>query len=233
MFNSAKMREIACVVEAVAMHRLRTNSKSHSLITFEGTVLDRLCLHFVRQAWQEQDYSIICSIRPCMDMKLQQEVRQFAEQHSYPFVGYEGDCEVDQHEKKFVTICCDNISAVIRSRLQGRNGQLVLSGLLNGWSQSYFQAINAETESFSAESSSQYVLNPGPKSNVDWQTLFIFEGFFPIDILAAYFCLVSLDLELHHIPTCYLSCHNEVQQETLRARLDDLKRLVSPIVSIE
>lgn len=224
MLTATKMREIACVVEAVALHRLWMHRKPHSLITFEGTVLDRLCLHFVRQVWQEQDYTIVCSIRPCMDTRLQQEVRQFAEQHGHPFVGYEGDCEIDQPTKRFVTIRCNNISEVIRSYLQGRNGQLVLSGLLNGWSQSYFQAINAEAESFIATGNSFHVLNPGPKSEADWQTLFVFEGFYPIDVLAAYFCKVSLDLELHHIPTCYLSCHNEEQQKTMRDRLETLKQ---------
>jgi hypothetical protein len=117
---------------------------------------------------------------------------------------------------------------MISNKLKGRNGVLVLSGLLNGWSQSYFQAINADTGSFSTASTSLHVLNPGPKSGADWQTLFVFEGFYPIDILATYFCAVSLDIELHHIPTCYLSCHNEDQQEVLRDRLDVLKALVRP-----
>lgn len=227
MLTAKDFERISVDVATISKKRLESHQRECNLVTYEGTLLDRLCLHFVSQVWPTDSYRVVCSVRPCMHPLLQAEVRSYAARHGYFFLDYVGDCEVDSERGQFVSVQCNNISMAVTSRLKGTRGLLVLSALLNGWSRRNFLAINSELQSYTLTSKSLHLLEPGSGTIADWQTLFLFEGLSPIEILATYLWSVSCDLELHHIPLCYLSCYNEEQQVLFRNKLDQMKRLVA------
>lgn len=226
MLTKREFERMSSEVSAVVKRRLRNHRRRSNLLTYEGTILDRLCFHFVSEAWPGGSYSVLCSVRPCMHPLLQSEVRDFAARNGHALVGYSGDCEVDHRGHRFLSVRCDNVAEAITERLRGTDGLLVLSGLLNGGARRNFQAINTESRSFRHESVPLPLLEPGPGTSADWKTLFLFEGFYPLQILATYLWLVSHDLEVHHIPLCYLTCYNEEQQVVLRDHLIQMKNAV-------
>jgi len=100
MLSVETLLEKARSVEAVAIQRLRANKKAYNLVTYEGTILDQLCLHFTQRVWKQSDYQVICSIRPCMARSLQVEVEEFARANNHPLIGFEDDCEIDRERNR-------------------------------------------------------------------------------------------------------------------------------------
>ncbi|MCF7844527.1 MAG: hypothetical protein K9M03_01720 [Kiritimatiellales bacterium] len=207
-------------IEEIIFGRLKRYKKGHNLITYEGTAEDKLCLDYVKNAWHDSEYEVICSIRPCMDIKLQEEVRSFAQQNGYRFVDYIGDCVVDEKEKQFISICCSNVRSAIQEVLSGTNGLLIQGSIMDNKSRDEFKYANDQLQSFSTSAnSSSPLVKPGPKSVADWDTLFLFDGLSRTDFLTTYFSRMPTEIEDYQIPVCYLLCYNERQQLAIREML--------------
>jgi len=196
MQNQCPIIGKTCEVEELVFRRLQRYKRDRNLITYEGTAEDKLCLNFVKSAWDKNEYEVLCSIRPCMDIQLQEEVHSYAQLNGYQFVDYVGDCVVDEQQKQFISTCC-----------QG--------SIMDNWSRDNFESVNEKLQSFSTNNSS-LLAKPGPKSMADWDTLFLFDGLSHLDFLATYLKRISTTIEDYEIPVCYLLCYNEQQQLAIR-----------------
>jgi hypothetical protein len=214
--SHAIVEKAANTVRATCLARLRGASAQSNLFMYDGTVLDRLAAEFVAEALPGTAHETACAIRPCMHAELRNEVIEYASRNCLPLLGYEGDCDIDQATRTFVVAKCDNVTGYIRGRLHGKNGLLIVSSLLNEtWGQEQFQRINSELQSFEFSDRRLVVAEPGVGSQADWRTLFLFHGFQIAEILAAYWVQFGTEPKPHHIPRCYLTCHNERQQRVI------------------
>jgi hypothetical protein len=208
--------DVAARLSTTVRRRLEQHWRDHTLVTYEGTIPDQLAMHFIRGAWPRHSYEIVCSVRPCMDKRLQDEVREFASEHELPFVDFAHDCRINRGTHRFERIACDNVADAITARLQGRNGLLVTSAFLNEWSRPLFEQLNTASPAFHFDAAPE-LAEPVAGGAKDWQTLFLFEGFFPLDIVVCYRKFVSPTIHQHHVPLCYMICYHEVQQLTILA----------------
>jgi hypothetical protein len=194
--------------------RLARFHRSVNLVTYEGTPLDRLVLHFVQSCWRPEEYRLICSVRPCMDPSLIAEIREFAARRGCPLVDFQGDCPA-RHPWENAPRSCENVTRHIYDHLQGTAGLLVSSALLNSETGTGFQQTNELYSGLYEFDTPELARYRHPSADRNWNTLFLFEGCHPQDVLPAFFHFVAEDLEPHHIPVCYLDCYNEQEQRKL------------------
>ena len=225
-------------VRDLIIQRLERYRRSVVLLTYEGTVLDRLAHHWVCGVWREQDYRVICSVRPCMHPNLIAEVEAFATRYSYPLIGFENDCSARYPWKRAEPRSCENVSQYIFDTLKGTEGLLLSSALLNRNTGSGFEETNTDYAGLYTFERAELARYRTPTPERNWYTLFLFEGLQPVDVVWAYLCFVSPDLERYHIPLCYLDCYNEQEQrkiielvETNKEHMLGVIRQIRPMVS--
>lgn len=199
-------------VRKIATERLRKYKRVVNLLTYEGTILDRLAFHFVNTTWNVDEYRVICSIRPCMHPDLIAEVTYFAAYHGYQLVGFQGDCSARRPWETSVPRSCENISKHIMEHLKGSHGLLISSALLNSETASGFTSINSMYSGLFKLESHELARYQDVSDGKNWATLFLFESLTPLDVVTSYSYFVSTDLQLYHIPLCYLDCYNEKEQ---------------------
>ena len=215
-------RWLAAFEEVIARRLLRFRRRAN-LVTYEGSMLDRLALHFVERCWRPKLYSLVCSVRPCMLPALVDEVERFAASRRLPLVGFESDCPA-RHPWETGTRTCENIGQYIYRSLRGTDGLLVTSALTNADTGGRFSVINESYSELYVFRSPELADHRQPGPNHTWSTLFLFEGYWPTDVLLAYLYFVKDALEVHHLPVCYLDCYNERQQRKLIALVQSRKQ---------
>ncbi|MCK5017775.1 MAG: hypothetical protein KAS32_11990 [Candidatus Peribacteraceae bacterium] len=207
--------EVTEEAENTIIARLQRYGKNTNVLTYEGTLQDQLCLNFVENTWGGHRYEVICSTRPCMSQRLQNDVASFASANGFIFLPHIGDCEIDDVNGKFIKVCCDNVRDALVKSLSGKNGLLVQGSVMDEYSRTSFIKLNSDLHMFECHDSSP-VVKPGYNTETDWDTLFLFDGFSITDLILLYIKRVSQDIENLEIPICYLLCYNERQQIVIR-----------------
>lgn len=188
--------------------RLRKEIRKRNVLTYDGTLLDRLALSYVRRIWKPAQYELVCAVRPCMHGQLQGEVADFALRHRCPLAGFNGDCIVDKERGVFRTVRCGNITPLIQEAFSGSGGLLISTAVLSDWSKTMMVQVNETRQSYRFVNGLA-LARPGCRSMAEWETLFLFEGLEPLDLVAAYVSDVQPVIQQYWIPRCYLCCFNE------------------------
>lgn len=213
MINSEKIIYITSLVENIVMQRLN-EIQEPILLTYEGTLLDRLALYFVNKKWPDKNYSLICSIRPCMDKKLIEEVTLFAQMQHVILCTFSKNCEIDKKTGIFLLTMCQNISGYIYNWIEKNQGTQIISALLPDYNLPLFFQLNEKMKAGYITKEKEHFVFSNVLSNS--KQVFLFKGLFPLDMVLSYFYFVSFDLDLSHIPLCYLCCYNEQEQKQMR-----------------
>lgn len=215
----AARRELAGFLglfERTVARRLARFWRPVTLFTYEGTMLDRLALRLLERCRAPGDYSVVCSVRPCMLPALIHEVRSFASRHGYEVVGFDGDCPARFPWEKEAPRSCEAIGREIYRRLRSTRGLLVSSAPLNQDTYDGFAEVNTEHDGGLYLFESPEIARRRQRGDGrDWRTLFLFQGFTADDLFLAYLRYLSTDLELHHLPLCYQDCYHEQEQRRL------------------
>jgi hypothetical protein len=214
--------------EAIVVDRLRRFKRGVNLLSYEGTVSDRICYEMALRAWPRSDFDVICSVRPCMLPELVAEVRAFARANDFVLAGYDGDCSARYPWLAAEPRSCENVSAMIRQRLQFANGLLVSSGIINSVNEGAFQEVNRERSDLYVFESVELARHRDEANGRDWRTLFVLHGFELSDLIAAYLTFVSREIGLRHLPLCYLDCYHEQAQ---RRMIDLLPQIVPQMLN--
>ena len=207
-------------LERTVAARLEQFGRSPNVMTYEGTLLDRLCYALVRRVWSADRFEVICSVRPCMLPQLVDEVRTFARRHDYPIADFQGDCSARYPWLAHEPRSCENISVMIDRRLRSTGGLLISSGLLNADNRADFEETNHRYSDLYVFESAELARHRDGSDGRDWATLFALHGFTPAELIAGYLRFVSRDLTRRHIPICYLDCYNEQAQRQMMDLLD-------------
>lgn len=211
-----ELTEFLGLFERTVARRLARFWRPVTLFTYEGTMLDRLALRFLERCRAPGDYSVVCSVRPCMQPALIQEVRSFASLHGYEVVGFDGDCPARFPWEKEAPRSCEAIGREIYRRLRSTRGLLVSSGPLNQDTFDGFAEVNTEHDGGLYVFESQEIARRRhPGEGKDWRTLFLFQGFTADDLFLASLRYLSSDLQPHHLPLCYQDCYHEQEQRRL------------------
>ncbi len=227
MPNSENIIQIISIVEKTILRRLDT-IKCPILFTYEGTLLDQLAYYFIKKKWPNGDYQLVCSVRPCMEKRLVFEVANFAKKHKTILLAFSQDCIVDQKKGVFISTVCQNVTGYIEHWFQKNKGIQIVSALLTRHHLTSFLKTNDECNGAYIITNPKQIIFRNGSNNT--KQLFLFKDLFPLDMIVSYLYFVSLDLELYHLPLCYLKCYNEQQQMKMREILNNYKNyLVSQI----
>jgi hypothetical protein len=207
-------------LERIVAARLERFARPVNLMTYEGTLLDRLCYTLVRRVWSADRFEVICSVRPCMLPQLVKEVREFARIHGYPIVDFQGDCSARYPWLAGEPRSCENISTAIDRRLRSSNGLLLSAALLNADNLADFVETNHSYSDLYVFDTPELARHRDPSNGRDWAMLFALQGFSGHDLIAAYLHFVSQDLAQRHFPTCYLDCYNEQAQRRMSTLIE-------------
>ncbi len=208
--------------ESIVAERLGRFRRGVNVLSYEGTLGDRICYQMARRTWRREDFTVICSVRPCMLPELVTEVRAFARENVFALADFQGDCSA-RYRWLEQPRSCENVSALIRERLAFSEGLFVSSALLNSVNDAAFQEVNRERSDLYLFESPELARFRHPTDGRDWRTLFLLQGFGAADLIAAYLTFVSSDLTRRHFPVCYLNCYHE---ETQRRMIELLPQLV-------
>lgn len=157
-----------------------------------------------------------------MHEQLQGEVADFSLRHRCPLAGFHGDCVIDEQNGRFRAVCCGNISPLIQEACSGSSNLLVSAAVLSSWSGKMLMQANEVKQSYRF-ANGLALAEPGCHSTAEWDTLFLFEGLEPLDLVAAYVSDVQPTIQSYWIPRCYLCCFNERVVSGLQQIVSSLK----------
>jgi hypothetical protein len=211
-YTDDELVEIVRRMQLIVADRLREQKRDINLLTYDGSLLDRLAYALVCRTWQPNEYEVVCALRPCMSDRLRSEICEFANENKYVCVGYTTDCKVDFRELRFIEHQCGNVGAIIETRLAGTGGLHITGALIPRTARGDYEYF---AKYYQSERSREAYLLPRDKTQT-WSTLLLFEGFDATDAFITALALLPDEIGLHHIPSCYLPCFYEFEQHKLR-----------------